>query len=156
MKHYNRFSKLDFGFYKDYELALVYVFDAPYIEWCINNIEWFHITDINELMEIRVMTQSDNRYLHYIGKDAVFASNVNIWESYNEMVEDIGLDYSPCKYTFSDETIEINLNKTSSIKSLRVNDYKNDNSTYNGYNGWSDDAINEAFDGDPENTWNVD
>jgi len=27
---------------------------------------------------------------------------------------------------------------------------------YDWYNGWSDDAIDDAFDGDPENTWNVD
>lgn len=29
-------------------------------------------------------------------------------------------------------------------------------SKYGGYNGWDDDAIDEAFDGDPEQTWNVD
>ena len=27
---------------------------------------------------------------------------------------------------------------------------------YNGYNGWSDEAIDDAFNGDPEATWNVD
>lgn len=27
---------------------------------------------------------------------------------------------------------------------------------YKGYNGWSDDVIDDAFDGDPEATWNVD
>jgi hypothetical protein len=27
---------------------------------------------------------------------------------------------------------------------------------YHGYNGWSDQAIDEAFEGDPEATWNVD
>lgn len=27
---------------------------------------------------------------------------------------------------------------------------------YGGYNGWSDDVINDAFDGDPSATWNVD
>lgn len=27
---------------------------------------------------------------------------------------------------------------------------------YGWYNGWSDDAIDDAFEGDPENTWNVD
>ena len=28
MKHYNRFSNLDFGFYKDYELAMVFEGDS--------------------------------------------------------------------------------------------------------------------------------
>ncbi|RYE28016.1 MAG: hypothetical protein EOP48_33965 [Sphingobacteriales bacterium] len=27
---------------------------------------------------------------------------------------------------------------------------------YGWYNGWSDDVIDDAFEGDPENTWNVD
>ena len=27
---------------------------------------------------------------------------------------------------------------------------------YGGYNGWSDDAIDDAFEGDPDATWNVD
>ena len=27
---------------------------------------------------------------------------------------------------------------------------------YGWYNGWSDDAIDDAFEGDPMNTWNVD
>ena len=27
---------------------------------------------------------------------------------------------------------------------------------YGGYNGWSDDVIDDAFDGDPEASWNVD
>lgn len=40
-------------------------------------------------------------------------------------------------------------------------DYDNDNygssyEKYGGYNGWSDDVIDDAFEGDPENTWNVD
>lgn len=27
---------------------------------------------------------------------------------------------------------------------------------HGGYNGWDDETINTAFDGDPEATWNVD
>lgn len=34
--------------------------------------------------------------------------------------------------------------------------YDNGHSKYGGYNSWDDDAINEAFEGDPELTWNVD
>jgi hypothetical protein len=29
-------------------------------------------------------------------------------------------------------------------------------SKYGGYNGWDDDTIDEAFDGDPGLTWNID
>ena len=35
-------------------------------------------------------------------------------------------------------------------------DYGSSTSQYGGYNGWSDDDINDAFDGDPMATWNVD
>lgn len=40
------------------------------------------------------------------------------------------------------------------------NDYDDDYETnydqYDGCNGWSDDVINNAFDGDPSATWNID
>ncbi len=51
-KVYNEESKLDFGMYRGYEIGIVYVFDPGYLDWCINNISGFHITDLNELMEI--------------------------------------------------------------------------------------------------------
>jgi hypothetical protein len=38
-------------------------------------------------------------------------------------------------------------------------DYDNHESSYEkygGYNGYDDDTIDDAFEGDPENTWNVD
>ena len=34
--------------------------------------------------------------------------------------------------------------------------YESSYKKYGGYNGWSDDAIDDAFEGDPMNTWNVD
>jgi hypothetical protein len=36
------------------------------------------------------------------------------------------------------------------------NDYGKSYDEYGGYNGWSDDVIDDVFDGDPEATWNVD
>lgn len=35
-------------------------------------------------------------------------------------------------------------------------DYGRSGEKYGWYNGWSDDVIDDAFDGDPEATWNVD
>lgn len=35
-------------------------------------------------------------------------------------------------------------------------DYGTSGEKYGWYNGWSDDVIDDAFEGDPENTWNVD
>lgn len=36
------------------------------------------------------------------------------------------------------------------------NDYDNGSSKYGGYNGYDDDTIDSAFDGNPELTWNID
>lgn len=36
------------------------------------------------------------------------------------------------------------------------NQYDSSTKKYGGYNGWSDDVIDDAFEGDPMNTWNVD
>ena len=36
------------------------------------------------------------------------------------------------------------------------NDYGKSYEDFGGYNGFSDDAIYDAFEGDPEATWNVD
>ena len=35
-------------------------------------------------------------------------------------------------------------------------DYRRSGERYGWYNGWSDDVINDAFEGDPMNTWNID
>jgi hypothetical protein len=35
-------------------------------------------------------------------------------------------------------------------------EYGSSGEKYGWYNGFSDDAIDDAFEGDPENTWNVD
>ena len=35
-------------------------------------------------------------------------------------------------------------------------DYGSSGEKYGWYNGWSDDAIDDVFEGDPMNTWNVD
>lgn len=35
-------------------------------------------------------------------------------------------------------------------------DYGSSTEKYGGYNGYSDDVIDDAFEGDPEATWNVD
>lgn len=37
-----------------------------------------------------------------------------------------------------------------------MEEYGSSTEKYGGYNGWSDDAIDDAFEGDPMNTWNVD
>lgn len=37
-----------------------------------------------------------------------------------------------------------------------MDEYGSSGEKYGWYNGYSDDVIDDAFEGDPENTWNVD
>lgn len=41
-------------------------------------------------------------------------------------------------------------------KTFDNNNYGSSEEKYGGYNGFSDDVIDDAFEGDPSNTWNVD
>ena len=43
-----------------------------------------------------------------------------------------------------------------SDESYYEDDYDDSSSKYGDYNGWDDDTIDEAFDGNPELTWNID
>ena len=47
-------------------------------------------------------------------------------------------------------------NECGSFDENEYDSYGKSYEKYNGYNGWSDDVIDDAFDGDPEATWNVD
>ncbi len=64
------------------------------------------------------------------------------------------------KYNYPKKVVELNEKKYKSYHidtEQRDSKYKGSSyENYNGYNGWSDDVIDSAFEGDPENTWNVD
>ena len=106
---YNKNSKLDFGMYKGYDLGIVYVFDPSYINWCINNIDRFHISDLNELKELGVINQKLDWQYKMIG-DPSLIPNIDIFGTFQELIENIDLGNK--KYTFSDETLEKNSNKS--------------------------------------------
>lgn len=93
-------------------------------------------------------------------------------EFMTQVMEAIIHDLGPAKYLrehgyscFAGLTITAPPSRDKSVESDENNhhiDYDNEYYTkerydkYNGYNDWSDQAIDEAFDGDPEATWNVD
>jgi len=157
---YNRNTKLDFGMYEGYDLGIVYVFDPFYIDWCINNISWFHITDINELKYFGVISL-DFSLLEVARRlqDPSVIEGIDKYESFQELIKNI--DLGNLKYPISNETIELNFAKKNAEFSNKSNpielDYEKQSYTeYGGYNDWSDQTIDDAFEGDPENTWNVD
>ena len=58
-----------------------------------------------------------------------------------------------------DTSVEYDLEvdiEESSVAYDEDDDYGCSGEKYGWYNGWSDDAIDDAFKGDPMNTWNVD
>jgi len=86
-KNCDRYTNMDFGKYKGYDLGIVFVFDRPYLEWCRNNIENLHIRDWDELiaMNIIALPPLDWQTRHYIDPGARFGFNE--FESFRELEE---------------------------------------------------------------------
>lgn len=161
MRYYDKNTKIDFGMYDGYELGIVYVFDPFYINWCIINIEWFHISDLHELRHFGVMNV-DEKFLETQRRlgDAGMVDGIDEFNTFQEMLSKVNLGNH--LFPFKNEVVNYNFEKLT----LENNEIQNDDSgnyenrgsyeEFGGYNGWDDDTINTAFDGDPEATWNVD
>lgn len=156
-KIYNKDSKLDFGMYKGYDLGIVYVFDPSYIDWCINKIEGFHISDLNELREYGIINEKLDWHIRLIGEPGLIAG-IDAFDTFEALIKNI--KPGDIKYEFSKETIDKNEENANSSKyQKRKADNHEDGhgyEKYGGYNGYDDDTIDNAFEGDPMNTWNVD
>ena len=121
--------------------------DPQYIEWCILNKERFYV-DIEDIIELQGL-----EVYKFIGIDL---SPMD----FPEGVYDYKHKMKSLKLSFSKKIIDINEKKFKDYdigteeRDLTAN--RSSYQKYNGYNGWSDDVIDDAFEGDPENTWNVD
>jgi len=102
---YNENSELDFGMYRGYELGIVYVFDPTYIDWCINNLDRFHIEDLHKLTEYGVINEKLDWEYKMIGEPSLIP-NIDVFETLQELLENI--DLGTIKYKFSEKTIEKN------------------------------------------------
>jgi len=155
---YNKNAKLDFGMYKGYELGIVYVFDPLYIDWCINNIDRFYISDFNELKEYGVINKDLNWQYRLVG-EASYIPNIDRFKSFNELLENIDLGNN--RFEFSPETLQKHKKKSkigisNTNRSTSIDDEVPRYEKYGGYKGFDDDTIDNAFDGEPMNTWNID
>lgn len=110
IKTYNKNTKLEFGMYKGYDLGIVYVFDPFYIDWCINNISSFHVSDLNELKYFGV-NSLDFGLLEVARRiqDPSVIEEIDKYESFQELIKNI--DLGKLRYPISKETIEINFAK---------------------------------------------
>lgn len=158
--HYNKDSKLDFGMYKGYELGIVYVFDPSYVDWCINNIDRFYISDLDELKEYGVINEKLDWQYKMIG-DPSLIPNIDIFDTFQELIDNVNLGEK--KYNFSDETLKKNesrsFDKSSSNFDLDENDDFEDDYEGGGFREEYDDY--DDYDGhgggyddwDAQRTW---
>jgi hypothetical protein len=78
---------------------------------------------------------------------------------YSKMLWAKGIIMLEKDFKFSKESIQANEKKEPSINrddSVQEEEYGSSYEKYNGYNDYSDDVIDDAFEGDPSATWNVD
>jgi hypothetical protein len=127
MKFYSLEDKFGFGKYSENTLNEILQQDKTYFEWCLINLNHFLIDD-DVIDEI----QSGNPSFQ-ISTEAERARVSKLEEYYEEQV------------SFGDDDFD-----------YPEEDYGSSGEKYGWYNGFSDDAIDDAFEGDPMNTWNVD
>ena len=128
MKAYTIHTVFHFGKHLNKSVLTVCKVDPSYISWCMINLEHFFISD-DTLKDI-ISEESSFRLSNEA--NLVQEGKQIEWESqFEEPVEN---------YDYHDP----------------YEDYGRSGEEYGWYNGWSDDVINDAFDGDPEATWNVD
>ena len=166
VREYNKESILDFGFYKGFQLGIVFICDPGWIDWSINHIPDFLITDLDDLIDAGVINgKLDWKYKGCA--DARFIPNINFAKTYQQALSKGVLDKT--KYVFSPATIEKNANNAVGNRERTNSDdldnnYNERGSTYENYNGsyaqdvegWSDQDINDALDGEPDAYWNID
>jgi hypothetical protein len=131
--YYSKNSKLDFGMYKGYDLGIVYIFDPSYIDWCINNIDKFYITDLDELKELEVINENLDWQYKMIG-DPSLIPNIDVFD-FQDLI-DMNITLGDKKYKFSEETL--NKNEQKSNLSTYLNSHENNYDEGYGYSSNDD------------------
>ena len=125
-KFYKLETTFAFGKHEGKTLLQVCISDEKYVDWCLINLEHFNISD----------------------ETISFLKILNI-----EL--NLSSEADQRRYEKCDEWNE-RLEARGNYEANEQDDYGTSSEKYNGYNGWNDDTIDDAFEGDPENTWNVD
>jgi hypothetical protein len=110
---------------------------------------------------------SGKKILHVANEDMGYINwcliNLDHFVVSDDTIEEI--QKSILEFKLSDLAEQVRLQKIHTLESEieddlddfdNDDDYGNSGEKYGFYNGWSDDAIDDAFEGDPMNTWNVD
>lgn len=130
MKSYQTNTVIHFGKHMNKSILQVCKNEPSYISWCLINLDHFFISEIT-LREIKGLIPgfklSELASISQKKKEAESEATIN---TYNTVTEDYRHD--------------------------PYEDYGSSGEVFGWYNGWSDDAIYDAFEGDPDATWNVD
>lgn len=136
MNYYSLESKFDFGKYNQKTLKEVIEIDKSYVEWCLINVHDFSF-DANLVSELFL-----NRETYLLSKEALIALSKKLVppaDSVDDHLDEDDLeDYEMDSFDDYED------------------DYGTSGEKYGWYNGFSDDVIDDAFEGDPSLTWNVD
>ena len=133
MKIYNCTDTISFGKFAGRTIESVWMEDPSYIKWCLANLEHFKLSSEAEsaLQEIKPYDLSE------VSKSIIDTEEEPVSDPYDynydvrddEWQEDDGRERSFGRYAGS---------------------YAQD------VEGWSDEDIDDVFDGDPDNYWNID
>lgn len=123
---------LHFGKYEGKTLEEVLAVDREYIDWCLGNVDDFVVSS-DVLLEIQ------KQYPEF-----QFSSDSlkELERKQLQLEEEVETDDYEVYDDFEDHD--------------PMEEYGRSGEKYGWYNGWSDDVIDDAFEGDPQNTWNVD
>jgi hypothetical protein len=128
MKIYGLSTVITFGKYNN--LAVEYILNSnpSYLKWCQINLDHFHVSlDVFNIFCAKYPTLKTQDFINKWNEKEMIQAKEGP-ENHDNFEEEED-------YTF---------------------DYGHSGEKYGWYNGWSDDVIDDAFEGDPENTWNVD
>ena len=131
MKLYQSETVLTFGMYIGKSIQNILQDNPAYLVWCVKWLDHFHLSfDTYDFM----CQQYPNLVTDALS--SMWNKKQNQYMVLNKSNELVISDFNEL-YNHHDY-------------------YGQSGEKYGWYNGWSDDAIDDAFEGDPENTWNVD
>lgn len=143
--------------------------EPSYINWAINNLPNFIIdpNDLENEFRCRKLTGFNIIPIDLNKSEKIIhiSDNPGGWYSKESII-----DYTPIikeySYSFPDHIKKMNLDKYMNYQSseeANTSDFENYGKSFNQYGGpsingnrLSDDVINDAFEGDPLNYWNID
>ena len=169
---YNLHSALHFGKHKSIPIWALSVCEPDYLEWCIKTIEGFCIEDLEALQALPsfgfgsakypdafLQRISENKELYNSGLPETFFINEYLKiKGYDFYLKNL-MPFLERSHKYSKVVMDINNRRIEEQKKRRIEEVRrqdlSDDSWSASENYTFDDTINDAFEGDSSNYWNV-